>query len=96
MDMEEDNNISEDIVAGVDNHIPGNKMVEVCNGNIVEVQCCYASCFHKKTFLFSEFIFNRINPSNIYYDIFKYHIINLIKSSNFVQFRIFQVYISSI
>lgn len=95
--MEEDNNISEvDIVAGVDNHISGNKMMEVCNGNIVEVECWYASCFHKKTFLFSEFIFDRINPNNIYYDIFKYHTINLIKSSNFVQLRIFQVYISSI
>lgn len=41
VDMEKDNNILKvDIVAEVDSHISGNKMVEVCNGNIVEVECC--------------------------------------------------------
>lgn len=95
--MEKDNNILKvDIVAGVDSHISGNKMVKVCNGNIVEVECSYGLCFRKKTFLFNEFISNRINPKNIYYDIFKYHTISLIKSRNFVQFRIFQIYISDI
>lgn len=32
----------------------------------------------------------------MYHDIFKYHTISLIKNRNFVQFRIFQIYILDI